>query len=422
MRPFSTPRRRRSIRAALALLLAVPPAPALAQHGPGNVREPLAGLRLPDGVSSVKLPLETSGGHLILPVSINGSEPLPFVLDTGMPMPGVVLFGGERAEKLGLEYGPASAQVGGAGGSGHSVEARIATGVRVSIGKAEFDDVTVLAMPPMGHFKMKHAGIIGARVFSSLTVRADYDAREIVLSKPGTYVPGPGAAAVDLVFRGGMPFLKARLTAADGGSVPVDLVLDLGATHAVSLNVSGNDAIGLPARTLATRLGRGIGGEVLGQVGRVPALELGGLELKNVVATFPGKEHENPRGMDSRDGNLGVGVLERFNFAIDYAAGKLYLAPNARFSDPFEWNMSGMSLGFSNAGGIEVEAVLPGSPAESAGVAAGDLLVAVDGEPASAIDAAELHRRLQGDGREVTLEIGKGGVVETLRLRLRRLI
>ena len=73
-----------------------------------------------------------------------------------------------------------------------------------------------------------------------------------------------------------------------------------------------------------------------GHVGRVPAFELEGHRLHGVVATFPDPRHENPRGADSRNGNLGMGLLSRFNFTLDYAAKTLYLEPNKRFADPFE--------------------------------------------------------------------------------------
>ncbi len=77
--------------------------PALAQH---RMRMPASRtqVELPAGKDSIRLPLKTSGNHIILPLSVNGSEPLSVVLDTGMPMGGLVLFDTEEVNAIGLEY------------------------------------------------------------------------------------------------------------------------------------------------------------------------------------------------------------------------------------------------------------------------------------------------------------------------------
>ena len=159
-----------------------------------------------------------------------------------------------------------------------------------------------------------------------------------------------------------------------------------------------------------------------GDVGRIGSFTLGGNTLKGVVATFPGAEHENPRGIDSLDGNLGMGIMSRFNFTLDYAARKLYLSPNRSFSDPFEWNMSGMILEPGEGEGLSVVEILPGSPAEAAGLQEGDLVLALNGKAVSGADRVRVRNLMQDEGREISVRYLRGDAKETTRFRLRPLI
>ncbi|MCZ6649800.1 MAG: aspartyl protease family protein [Acidobacteria bacterium] len=395
--------------------------PALAQHrmrmAPSQTQ-----VELPAGKDSIRLPLQTSGEHIILSLSVNGSEPLSIVLDTGMPMGGLVLFDIEQVEAMGLEYSPMQAQVGGAGGHGQHMQAKIADGVSMDLGGATFTDVRVLVLPAMQHFSLNHAGIIGAAVFNNFAVTVDYDAGEIILTRPEAFIPPTRSAAVALDLKNNLPYIQAAATTGDGTETPVQLVLDLGAVHAVSLNTSKNDALSVPASAITTQIGRGLSGAVHGNVGRIGSFTLGGNTLKGVVATFPGAEHENPRGIDSLDGNLGMGIMSRFNFTLDYAARTLYLSPNRSFSDPFEWNMSGMILEPGEGEGLSVVEILPGSPAEAAGLQEGDVVLALNGKAVSGADRVRVRNLMQDEGQEVSVRYLRGDAKETARFRLRRLI
>src|SRR4029077_2974777 len=66
--------------------------------------------------------------------------------------------------------------------------------------------------------------------------------------------------------------------------------------------------------------------------------------------------------------------------------------------------------------GIEVVEIVPGSPAEAAGLRPEDLIVAVDGRPVAEVD--ELQRLMVGDriGSDVALEVLREGRPVTLRL------
>jgi S1-C subfamily serine protease len=67
--------------------------------------------------------------------------------------------------------------------------------------------------------------------------------------------------------------------------------------------------------------------------------------------------------------------------------------------------------------------VLPGSPASEAGLLAGDVIVAVNGAPASTLDLFTVRgKTLQREGRLVRLVVERQDQRLEARVRLRRLI
>lgn len=368
------------------------------------------------------MPFERAGEHVLLPVSINGSPPFRLVLDTGMPSPGIVLYEGPRVQALKLAFGPRRVRVGGAGGEGSTFEARIARYATLRIGDADFPEATATVLPDVPFLSALHDGIIGNEVFLNFVVTVDHDRGLVELTRQADFTPprGAGEVAIDVVES--VPYVEAGLLVDHGDPVPLRLVLDLGATHAVSLNASTHRAIVAPDRGFTTRIGRGLSGPVFGRAGRIPGLVLGRHRLENVVATFPDAAHENPRGLDSRNGNLGSGALGRFNVTFDYRARRMYLVPNRRFSDPFEWDMSGLSLEPTETGGLAADEVLPGSAAAAAGLVARDVLVDVDGRPVTGRDLPWVRERLRNHGADVVVRYRRGSEERAAKLRLRRMI
>ena len=91
------------------------------------------------------------------------------------------------------------------------------------------------------------------------------------------------------------------------------------------------------------------------------------------------------------------------------------------FQDALEGRYSGVGIwlrGTSTVGpGVEVGSVQPGSPAEAAGVAPGDLIVAVDGADVSTLDVPEVAARLRGDDAStVRVDVRRGSATRSLTL------
>jgi len=212
------------------------------------------------------------------------------------------------------------------------------------------------------------------------------------------------------------------VTTDEGRVVPLNVVVDLGASHGISLNIGPGDEFEVPARAVRTLIGRGVSGEVHGQVGRIRGLDLGGVFLADVVATFPDGEHQHPRGIDSRNGNLGDGVLSHFNVTFDYAHKRMLLVPNDRFADPFEWDMSGMRMQPGKDAALRIESILEGSPASKAGLAVDDVVTHVNGRKVTAADLFALREQMKQAGKVLEITATRAGKPIVVRLKLERMV
>lgn len=388
---------------------------------PCSAQVPTVEVEVRSGDGRVTIPFEVKNNHVIIPISIAGSE-LDVILDTGMPSEGLMLFGTREVEELGLDYGPVKALVKGAGGEEKPHEARVASGVTIDIEDLRLRNATTIVAPPLDHFVNYHDGVIGASLFNNFVVDINYDRGLIELLDPETYTPPEDAVALPLTFENNTPYTKVTVTTADGRKVPLTVVVDLGASHGISLNVDRTDEIDVPAKAVHTVIGRGVSGEVRGQVGRLRGLELGGIALSDVVATFPSGDHQICGGAESSSGNLGDGVLKRFNVTFDYAHERMLLLPNEQFGEPFEWNMSGMQLGPGDGAAPRIESIIAGSPAERAGLAVGDVVTHVNGRAVSNEDIIELREQMKQEGEVLMIAARRGGKPIEVKLKLRRLV
>jgi hypothetical protein len=165
----------------LMLLAAVLVLPAHTQgHGSIPMTEQV---RFPEGRDSVSIPFENWGEHLIIPVSVNGQPPLQMVFDTGMPIPGVLLYESALVDSMKLAFGPMQVNVGGAGGGG-SMKARLAPGVTLGLGALSVSGSVAIVMPQTPLSSL-HDGIIGASLFNGLVVAVDHDRNVMTLTNRG---------------------------------------------------------------------------------------------------------------------------------------------------------------------------------------------------------------------------------------------
>ncbi|MFL5563344.1 MAG: aspartyl protease family protein [Gemmatimonadaceae bacterium] len=372
-------------------------------------------------------PFEFEDARLFVPVKLADSATRWMILDTGASP---TILDANVAAALGLTVTPAGSTTG-AGtnslrvGRARSVSLRVG-GVPLGPTDVSVSEIDSLLAPSQG----RHApGIIGSRFFLEHVVEIDFARSVVEVHDPATYRYDGRGIALPMTLNNGVPLIAGRMTAPDGTVIPMRLLVDLGAksTLLVSEHFIAEQALmpRFPNRVVSP-LGAGVGGTTRYAFTRLPELALGSggdaLVTDSIVA---GLSVGGTLRTDWYDGLLGADFLQRYRVIFDYSRKRVILEPRTPVVPPAAYDMSGMFLlaSGSDLRTFVVRELVQGGPAEAAGIAVGDTLVALDGQPATAVTLGSLRQRLKaGDGREVRIEVARGGGRSVHVVRLRRLL
>ena len=402
----------------LVAMLTLLPIAAQDQHHPHDATV----YDIPESGRPARIPFQFVENEVRIEATVNGAGPFHIIVDTGMPIPGVLLFRNERVDALHLEGNGQHVRVAGAGGSGTTSEALMASGVSVATGELKMSKASALVIAKPDGFPPGVDGVIGAALFNHYAVRIDMDASRIELHDSAKWSPPDGACVIPLERDAGRVFVDVRTAVGSEEPVQARVVVDIGAGHALSLNTRDDGRFAPPANAIEAPLGRGVSGVVLGKLGRSRRVEIGSFSFDNVVTSFPVKTHQKPGGADFRDGNLGEEILKRFNLTFDYAGKRLMLEKAKSFGEPFEHEMAGMSLDWDKDGFVVVGNVLPQSPAAGASIEPGDRLISIDGRSVESLGENGLRKAFTVEGAELRLALKRGDQTIEKKLRLRRLV
>ena len=415
----------------LGLLLAA--WPTHAQPGPGAACYALTR----PGARAACVPFSSPRNLLIVSARLNGRGPYNFLLDTGVATS--LLTDPRLADSLHLAHGEQYHLLG-VGGTDSGLRAYEAARVRVTLPGVEAASTSWLVLNSdvldlSGYVGMPVHGIMGSDLFHSFVVTIRPARRELLLSVPAHYKAPTGRrwASLPLVLDHNKAYVQAgvqQLGAAPGSApLPLRLLLDTGAGHALSLETTADHRLRLPAARLRTDLGRGLSGIVSGSLGRVAAVQLGRYQLPQVLTSFPDSTqvHERLSGTErARHGSLGYEVLKRFTTVIDYPHGRLLLRPTGELREPFEHDMCGLDLLATGPDyrRYRVLRVVPGSPAAAAGITEGEELMSINFSPCHLFSATDLSRLLHSqDGRLLFLVLRRpDGGLYPASIRLKRQI
>ncbi len=126
--------------------------------------------------------------------------------------------------------------------------------------------------------------------------------------------------------------------------------------------------------------------------------------------------------------NTAIIPNRRVAFAIPVNLAKSLL-PELQTRGRIAWGFLGVSIqdltqdlakamGFQESKGALVNNVLPGQPAESAGVKRGDIIVIFDGKPVSNVRALQRAVSFTTVGKQVQMQVFRGGKLETVMVKV----
>lgn len=268
-------------------------------------------------------------------------------------------------------------------------------------------------------------GLIGVDKFRNLVLTINYDKNYLRITRPSKYKIPVKSEVIRLDILRGRPYMTARVELDTKEIRDLWLMIDSGANHPLLLETDSTDTYE-PLTSLSTTIGRGLGGNIPGRFVRSGWMLIGNSRLDNIITSISSEYISgNPASRNFRNGTLGSGALSRFEVSFDYTNKRMILKKGNKFSDPFEYNMSGVTFECVNTGFnlFRVAEVIYDSPAFHAGVYPDDLLISINGKAAFSMDLGELNGILSNKpGNYITLVVSRNGELLTFKFRLKRLI
>jgi hypothetical protein len=143
----------------------------------------------------------------------------------------------------------------------------------------------------------------------------------------------------------------------------------------------------------------GLGGKKQMQITIVKEVKLGPFRFRRVpVHIF--EDEFNAISYPYLGGLIGNDLLKRFNQVINYQKKEIHLIPNTHYDDPFDYSYTGLSF-YDIDGKIVVDDVVKNSPAQKAGLMAGDLIISVNNDFSSNIQVYKTM--MQTPGKAITV-------------------
>ncbi len=423
---------------------------------------------LPEGDKRDKISFDLVNNIVVIPVEVNGAQ-LSFLLDTGVKS--TIIFSLNQQDSVSLnETKPINIRGLGDGGFLKGLKSE---NNEIKIGNAVSKNHTIYVIfenslnlsPRMG---VPINGIIGLDFFKSFIVKTNYTSKRLKFYNPETYSYREcrRCEIFNLDFFKDKPYIN--LTVQLGKKEEdVTLLLDSGSSDALWLFDTEGFLSENPKNYFKDFLGLGLSGNIYGKRSRLNKAELGDFVMENVNVAFPNKEAtQNIELYVERDGSLGGDFLRRFTVTMDYSNKKVMLKRNRNFSDPFHYNMSGLTVehdgvdvyterstlkkskidGLGNDSALDrasgynvydiyskteiflvpryvVAEVRENSVAQRSGIIKGDEILKINGKPAHKYKLYNLNTLFSSEeGKRINLEVKRNERVFNVSFRLEKVL
>jgi len=378
----------------------------------------ILGFTLPPGKTKVKFPIEVYNNLVVVPMILNSQLPLKFILDTGVRTS--ILTERAYSDILNLEYSR-KYTIAGPGGE-KLVDAYVTNNVSFDMPGVQGRGHAMLVLD-QDYLELRNYlgtdvhGILGYELFSRFIIEVDYEHKTLTLMLPERFKEKRKFQMLPIQIEDTKPYITVNLQMNDSTSLSAKLLVDSGASHGIFLETSSSPKITVPSKNVVSIIGRGLGGVISGQIGKIKSLNLGRYEIPNVITNFPDPNSyldtlKNSRTV-FRNGSIGGEILSRFTVIYNFPGEKIYLKKNNNYKNSFYFNLSGLTIRAKGARlkNFEITDVREKSPSERADIKEGDRVITVNGISATDLDLNTINGFLNSKpGRKIHLQIERKGV------------
>ncbi|TCI91141.1 aspartyl protease family protein [Tenacibaculum sp. M341] len=355
----------------------------------------------------LELPLEISDrGHTFIKVSVNDSEELNFVFDTGAT---AEVIDTKVAEKIGVKSEYQQPVQGASGEEFYD----IALNEKLKLDTIELVS-RAMVIKDLSNLNVlsdeKIDGIIGATLLSKYITNIDYSNKKIVFYKDDNDINLKDFTKIPFTFKTNIPIplIKVGFTLENGESFAGNVLFDSGAGLSLSVNSPYNkkNKLSEKAEKKLLRKSSGLGAESYDERIRIKTLQLEGFSFTNLPIELSGAT-EGVLASSDFMGILGAKIIQRFNVVLDYNTKTMYLKPNKTYNNQFEFPLSGVQLKKVNDT-IVVNHVSKNSEAYSKGLRENDIIISVNGDSSKRLNIYNSYFKNKGEEIKLNIKSVKG--------------
>ena len=358
------------------------------------------------------VPFDLFKNQIFVPMQVNGSRPLWFILDTGANTAAV---DETLAKRLGLmPEGEAATQ----GVGSHDVAMKFLKNVKFSLPGLDFVDEVAITLDYRPNFAFQGReteGIFSYDFLKRFVVTIDYAHRLLSVAEPGaaaSTVPKDGEV-FPLTFQHGLPYVEAEITVPGNASQKTTFLVDIGSGDTVDWPKLGISK----GKLLETVSGVGLGDNETRGITGLGTLRLGKFEFDEIPIHCCG-------GNELGNHLIGGDLLKRFTVTLDFPNKQMVLVPNGDLSKPFAFDCSGLILREERDSKLfRIKTVIAGTPAAAAGLKATELIQRVNGVAAAQWSLENLEAALEELGRNFEMVVADAsGNTRTVKFVTRKIL
>ena len=363
----------------------------------------------------ITFPFKSASNLIIIPVIINTSDTLNFILDTGVRVPVITEL--PFVNKLNLNH-MEPIPINGLG-KGESLTAYKSSNNTLRIpGLISLDQEIHMIMDE--NFQISQVigipvhGLIGFDLFKDFIVEIDYQYNELTVTKPEKFNKNiqNKEIVLPLHFEKNKPFIRTSIMTDKNEMVSVKLLVDTGASDALWLSPFSDSRINIPEDHIESYLGKGLSGNLYGKKGRIGGIWMGPIVLNRPIVAFPDSSMVAHIITDNRNGTLGGEILRRFFVIVDYPGKQIRLRPTSKINDEFNYNMSGLDISNPIPGLpiFTIDKVRKDSPAYHAGLMEEDQIISLNNATHHSLSLNDINLLLQSKpARRINMTVLRNG-------------
>lgn len=361
-----------------------------------------------------------NGKHIIVPLILNDKDSINVYFDTGA---GSTVLDEKCAQKSGIKPNYVK-DISGAGGK---MVYKIAQNQTIKLNNTSIDSVNIVfsdlarLQDKLGH---SFDCIIGKDIMKSFITEINIEEKKIKLYSKNAKLNFQEYTKIPFIFKNDIPIpqFEIEIELSNSKKFKSYVFFDSGAGLNLLINApfAEKHNILLQADKTLTTTTDNLTTKSISEEIKLKSLKIGNYTFSNFIV---GIAHDKS-GVSSFEGYLGIlgaGIINRFNFILDYDKMMLYLKPNSLFKNEFSIPLIGFTVAENIDGNVYVSSIYKESKAYKTGVRKNDEIISINGK--NCANNIKLSKDfLKQKGKKVKIKLKRGDKIIKFKTRVKEIL